>query len=503
MSEEFKELTEEIGSASSLQELEAVSSKVKASNISANDKEILLRNLTDRLLVQLSERGKQISEQGKQISENSLKTAGEYWNGIDQLWDFETASFDGCFDQALYHRLHAVDVYSQLHSFLMSHEGIVTIVKNNESLTILSIFEPDEIEAIDSEKREAGNRTENQAHERQHLKTFLGHEAAGGAISRAHALPNDKNCNKWWWPMFRMVTGHSENKFNQDALVKLAAMRTNKLVFAGEHQHIYDTLKYGVVCAIPIYESFKDLAQWQYEKGFQMLIVCDSAKTYRAIGMLDEDHPTHHHIQMASENDVKAGTLLLEEMTKILADSLVLHWEDGKLYDSFEDDDRKKMMSSMRDILTKHNGNNVEVPKYKLKDGEDPKIYKIDYSLLFPSGDEGAKYIPDPLLLLIKAAINLSNFINSKKDEPFSKCKLLPGCPSSYDDDESEYSTDIIDLWERWEAKRSSMASVVGQEIEVEAHLESGVESNANKEGDQGETGNMCDAASVCSDLTA
>jgi hypothetical protein len=301
--------------------------------------------------------------------------------------------------------------------------------------------------------------------------------------------------------MFRLVTGHHEDEFNQNALDKLAATRPNKLIFAGEHQHIYDTLKHGVVCAIPIYESFEDLAQWQYQKGFQMLIVCDSAKTYKAIGTVDDDGPNHQHIQMASENDVKAGTLLLEEMTKILADSLLLHWEEGKLYHTFEEDDRKKMMSNMRDILAK-NGNKVEVPKYKLKDGEDPKIYKIDYSALCQD-DEEAKYIPDPLLLLIKAAVNLSNFINSEKDAPFSKCKLLPGCPSSYDDDESEYTPDIIDLWERREAKRASMRAVVGQEIEVEVHVASEMESSADKEGDKGEMDNMCDGASVCSDLTA
>ena len=82
------------------------------------------------------------------------------------------------------------------------------------------------------------------------------------------------------------------------------------------------------------------------------------------------------------------------------------------------------MMLEMRGKLLNKREVFVPIPKKgaHLDDGK-IKLYKVKFGNLFPEPD-GKMYIPDPLLLLIKAAVNLSAH-NYSQD-----CKLLPACPS-------------------------------------------------------------------------
>jgi len=78
-------------------------------------------------------------------------------------------------------------------------------------------------------------------------------------------------------------------------------------------------------------------------------------------------------------------------------------------------------MKMMKDKLSKEG--EVYVPTRKLGDSEDPRLYKVKFGDLFENEEE-RKYIPDPLLLLIKAAVNLSAHHYTRD------CKLLPACMS-------------------------------------------------------------------------
>jgi hypothetical protein len=70
-----------------------------------------------------------------------------------------------------------------------------------------------------------------------------------------------------------------------------------------------------------------------------------------------------------------------------------------------------------------------------LGESEDPRLYKVKFVGLF-ADEEGKKYIPDPLLLLIKAAVNLSAHHYS------TSCKLLPAYMSvSSEESEAPFIT--------------------------------------------------------------
>jgi hypothetical protein len=83
---------------------------------------------------------------------------------------------------------------------------------------------------------------------------------------------------------------------------------------------------------------------------------------------------------------------------------------------------RKDMLEKMKEQLSNESGGKgkVRVPTSNIRDSEDPRLYKVKFGDLFKTA-EGRKYIPDPLLLLIKAAVNLSA-------NHYSGCKLLPAC---------------------------------------------------------------------------
>merc|ERR1712176_748329 len=103
-------------------------------------------------------------------------------------------------------------------------------------------------------------------------------------------------------------------------------MKTNKIAFPGQHNHFYDTLSKGVICTIPIFESMEAMAtKWDYKQGYQMLIVCDSARAYSELKMTNDD--LFPHITVASPEEITNATTLVAEMTKVLADSLVSNWD--------------------------------------------------------------------------------------------------------------------------------------------------------------------------------
>jgi hypothetical protein len=102
-----------------------------------------------------------------------------------------------------------------------------------------------------------------------------------------------------------------------------------------------------------------------------------------------------------------------------------------------------------------------------------PKLYKIHFGNLF-QGDESRKYIPDPLPLLMKAAVNLSAVFYSRTR------KLLPVCGSE--------ESDTLTTDESWEIPKAAKSLQGSQTPVCEIRFASDDENYVSP--------------SVCSDIT-
>jgi len=443
----------------------------------------------------------------------SLKTSFTYWSTFDQIWDFDLTAYEGLYEQTLSLRQkNAPRIYNTVHHLLMDGCGIETVLDKNNVFSLTTQTESIvTMESNEMARVDAGNRATREANEKKHLKNFLGFLKGEGEISKAHGFPNDGDCNLYWWPILRMVTGTHSADLNKSALDKMAAMKTNKIAFPGPHNHFYDNLTKGVVCTIPIFESMEAMATtWDYKQGYQMLIVCDSVNAYSELKMPDDAH--FPHISVASPEDVTNATTLVAEMTKVLADSLVSNW-DGHYKDLDDVGRRKEMLKMMKDILTNDNQNRVHIPIIKQPTLEEIKLYKIDYKILYATDSEGQKFIHDPFPALIKSAVNLSAFVNKKLQRVKKKqgCKLLPACACLQDhdlvSDGVSSEPDILDLLDRSGYLRNRPVSEFPSLVGYCSHeISSAVVSDDELEGDQHPNDDAVgddDVKSVISDLTA
>ena len=406
----------------------------------------------------------------QRLKVNDLQASGKYWDTFDKVWTFKRVPYEGSFAAAS--RLRQVnhcDLYEIKNVKLVLSDGrdVEAVLHDKESP---SVFEADDETTVStvscaSLEKDRSNRTGDQKHERTHARNMLGKPIRGSDKTRAHTFPKDTECNDWWWPEYKLVTGVLEGADHDAfAVQKLASMRTSKFIFGGQHNHIYDDLKDGVVCTIPIFESLEAMANWKYQQRYKMLIVADSARTYENLQMLQESK--YPHIRYATAPEVKYATDCLAEMTKVLADSLDSNWDD---HYSKLDGPRKQMLELMLEML-RDDERKVDIPDFAASEGQTPALYLIDYEVLYQGNPEGHKYIMDPFPALIKSAMNLSSFTtkNNHHSTKYEGCKLLPGCSSSESPggEESELSTDITWLFSK-RAPATSFEELIGREIEL------------------------------------
>jgi hypothetical protein len=421
-----------------------------------------------------------VADQNLAVADQKLsvvdqKETGKYWDTFENVWVFEPAEYADCFSAASeLRKKHPCKLYAEvLVHILADGRSIETVLKDENAP---SIFER-ESEASRSfvasgsssfGSKTKSNRKEDKNHEKLYAKNIIGVRIARGNKTRAHTFPADRVCYRWWWPMYQVVTGSPEN-YNESAIQKLGSMRTSKFIFGGDHNLIYDNLTSGVVCTIPIFDSMEAMAKWEYGDGYKMLIIADSASSYR--NLLVAQDTAHDHIQIATQAEVANATNLLAEMMKVMADSLVSNW-DSHYSQVEEKDGRKKMLEDMRNLLIDDGIHKIHVPIVAYQEGADPKLYTIDYAVLYKDcHQEGAKYITDPLPALIKSAMNLSYFTTAKEYPDKKGCKLLPGCKSSFSsvEESSVHSYDILRLFDSKEenAPEKRFHGLIGTEIEV------------------------------------
>jgi hypothetical protein len=409
----------------------------------------------------------------KELEIGDKKGKGEYWGTFDDVLEFGPAEYADFFISAVQLRQNnPCQLYAEIGAEFFADERAIECLLDEKKENAPDAFQGDSESRSCVSNDSLSNRTTDKNSEKLYAKNMLGELVGNASKSRAHTIPADKVCYKWWGPMYQLVTGYSDIN-NLRAIHKLGSMRTSKFIFAHEHNEIYDILTAGVVCTIPIFESMEAMAKWQYGDGYKMLIIADSASAYTRLGMLQDR--VHKHITIAEPAEVENATKLLAEMMKIMADSLVSNWDHH--YSKLEEEDgRKKMLESMRELLR---DGKIDVPTVAHPEGEDPpKLYTIDFNTLYEGSPEGAKYIIDPFPALIKSGMNLSYFTTVKKQTAQEvRCKLLPECKSSFSsDDEDSYDfLRIIDRREKMPPK-NTFQELIGKEIDM--HVASDDESD-------------------------
>jgi hypothetical protein len=234
------------------------------------------------------------------------------------------------------------------------------------------------------------------------------------------------------------------------------------------------------------------MAAWQPGMRYKIILVCDQASTYYSIITMVQ----HGDIPEATEDNVRNATELLAETTLILADSLVENWSK---YEAFESTNHKIMLGKMKDKLTEQK--TVKIPSYGLLGkGGAPKLYTIDYSALYQSDPSGKQYIPDPFLVLIKAAVNLSAFSYATEGSN-RDVRLLPTLSWSLDDETDESYCDLFDRPQ--EQRILSEAEMIGLEINVHGGTNNNNNNSEGEEQEKGEPDREDSTMSVVSDFTA
>lgn len=206
---------------------------------------------------QEKERADQEKERADRIQADvNRKETGQYWDTIDQVWEFVPAGYSGHFSSACeLRKTYPCSLYEEeVVHILTDGRAVEAVLEDNDAP---SVFERDDQTSVssvsrgsESFERNRSNRTGDKNDEIAHARNMLGSKIRSGDKSRAYTFPADVDCSKWWWPMYLLVTGTKQPDYDVNAIKKLASMRTSKFIFAGEHNLIFDTLKDGIVCIL-------------------------------------------------------------------------------------------------------------------------------------------------------------------------------------------------------------------------------------------------------------
>jgi hypothetical protein len=102
--------------------------------------------------------------------------------------------------------------------------------------------------------------------------------------SEAHLIPGDENCRKHWDKIVEVASGYRFDANHHDGLKSLtdhvSLTRANLLILNGNHQSYYDHLGAGILLGIPLL-SQEEIAKWNHKEPYDVLVVCNTAATYR------------------------------------------------------------------------------------------------------------------------------------------------------------------------------------------------------------------------------
>lgn len=413
--------------------------------------------------------------------EQNLEHEGRLNATIGDIWEPKAESYAGSYDRALLlRRYQKPEMYERLLDYCSQHKSAsetgqlmeewltqttATVVTNVEDDTEEQVIE---VEAKDKAKTksfvEPFSHAENEVH--KVLISILG----GTNKSRAHLLPEDKECRKFWGKIAELVSGAeidvNDHGFRKVLVDIIKDFRVNLMVFDGNHAEFFDNLKTGVLLAVPLLKPEK-LAEWKHKVPYEVLIACDSPEAYKLFARTTD----FEHVQWATTDDIDLATTVLAETSKVLADSLDTHWDQYYSLQGNTDEFRLQQLSYLKGLLRKEH--KVLVPGIK-----DPSGYKLHFGLtgqvklikvnlgMVYKGDFAA-YIPDPWIVSFKAASNWSAFAYPLYRN--KRLKLAPAC--SCDDSESGTHPAAISLssshakafWE--DAKRRQDKEIVGTEF--------------------------------------
>ena len=241
--------------------------------------------------------------------------------------------------------------------------------------------------------------------------------------SRAHLVP-ESNCKYPFAVSCQAVCGvsisdASELKKFADGMVK---SDTNFLRTPSNHGLMFDNSPCWIF--VPII-SKEELHEWKKGQGYEVLAIAGkfdenrtpitSNEAYRSLCTkpyhdLDDNGGVFLKRSNCSPADLHKATNLLADMVLALADSLTEEEEEGKISPftcliakkKGDKDYKLKMLLDTKKSIKKKG---VCIPKLLRK--EDEELENIEV-FKFSLDSEKTDYVPDPMLLLIKVAVNWS-----------------------------------------------------------------------------------------------
>ena len=296
--------------------------------------------------------------------------------------------------------------------------------------------------------------------------------------------PMEKNCIDS--PFLRHLIEGSGAHSPSGRVVGVKTLCTNFLKLPHDHAHFFDHMDKGKLVIVPIWTP--ELNKWKVGDSYSLLVVADSSSVYQWLGLKDMDDLPW--LKEADDADLECATEKLALMMRVLAeqlisedfqrfiekakevstvDELMTHFvgngsvtsttlgtgksNSGSTKNTAErdkkrntkaeaklDEFKRKLGSLIQVRDTLQESKRVNVPKFAIDLPEKKRrLLKVDlgeYSRKHPNS------IPDPLLVLLRAAINCSDMFGSK---------LLPACllvddKADADEDDGEDSKSLSSI---------------------------------------------------------
>jgi hypothetical protein len=382
--------------------------------------------------------------------QTQLDVKGLLQKTIGEVWETDSKLFEGEYAKALLMRRESKPVmYSRILETVIGIHVQTTVneVVAADGSVDLEAYLTDSDSVITSESQSMMRNGRRQKKFENHTVAEKKTKPTGiiddkHGISRAHLLPADEDCYKYWGKVVQLlcgIPGIEDDSVYKKITEYVRDLKVNLLVLDGQHDEYFDTLQNGFLIPIPLL-SQDDIGRWKTKQAYDVLILCDSADTYQRL----EKDTQHPHVKWATEDDLKLAEQVLGTNIKILADSLCEHWEEfHNKQGSAATSTKHAELGQLRGELQAQ-GCHVSVPKLSTNSSKRRKMHlnpwnpldkrlrliKVDYSMVYKG--PMAAYIPDPWLVALKGAINWSAWCHEHN------LKLLPACGNA--DDASSFS---------------------------------------------------------------
>jgi len=245
------------------------------------------------------------------------------------------------------------------------------------------------------------------------LQAILGIDIEGAdleALSKAYAIV--KGVEKDPTEANRKTMAQAILKYlANDSPMAVKNLPINLLRVPGPHGEVYDDRP--SLITIPCFDSgnLTGMKKWQPGKPYSILVIASDEETYEAMIGAKPLNRGGTHVDVASPEELNYSTMFLQKMVLAHAELASGSRTNGVVYP--EDYENIQWNMHLKDVrATFSKGGEVRVPVFQ---GSGQKVLKLTLD-----SQETSYFIPDPMLVLMKGALNWYY--------TFTRTKLLPGC---------------------------------------------------------------------------